>query len=314
MKHAWNAYKISALLYFAILMLPVGIYTLYDHMERLEEDTEIAVSLSMLEGKILVYAALDDDDRRRKDAEAVERDIAKLRPWFQSQERPKYYIGVSTLKENFSRLERCWRDIKREATHENLRLCHKLIKSIDFSLYNMIHLKQEHLKNILYIVAIVATIILIFLIFLIRNVLYTSLKKDDIHDEESQLYNREYCLVALGKRIDMAKRHKHDLSVLLIHISQEGASGEKYAEVMKKVGGLINAVTRSSDIPCRLSRDTVAITLPYTDAQKSRNIIERLQSLLEEFKSENVKFDFETLEYERDGNPRELVERIKSIK
>jgi len=178
MRDVWKAYRVSISLYFAILLLPIGTYLLYEHMNRVESDTKVAFSMGLLESDLVSYMVERNETVRTENERSINKTVKGIAPWFHSRKRPRFYVGSETVEETFSKFERCWqRELREHSDRGNLYRCHKILRSIKFSIYNMIYLKQKILNDILYAFAAIVAIITILLVFVLRNVLYNSLKE-----------------------------------------------------------------------------------------------------------------------------------------
>jgi hypothetical protein len=178
MKSIWRAYKAFASLYFAILLLPIGTYLLYQYTKRVESDTKIAFSVGLLESDLISYTVERNATVRTENKQNINKTVKRIAPWFHSRKRPRFYVGSETIEEAFSKFEKCWQgELQGHSDRDNLYKCHKILRSIKFSIYNMIYLKQKVLNEILYAFAAIVAIITILLVFVLRNVLYNSLKE-----------------------------------------------------------------------------------------------------------------------------------------
>jgi two-component system, cell cycle response regulator len=133
-----------------------------------------------------------------------------------------------------------------------------------------------------------------------------------VRDSLTGLYNREYVLRDLEGYIELYKRYRRPLSLLLIHLenlkSVEDAFGDVVREsVLEYLAELIATNVRAVDISCRYAGDEFVVIMPETARRSALKVGRRIVELVRESRftvgeaSVTVKVSFGTASCPRDG-------------
>lgn len=100
-------------------------------------------------------------------------------------------------------------------------------------------------------------------------------------DYDLEIYNSSYFHRQLGLEVERARRYQHPFGVALIRLDQYDQFLERYGEASRRylaqVAGLIKANTRSSDVPGKHEKDSIAMIFPETDLEGTRLACEKLR-------------------------------------
>jgi diguanylate cyclase (GGDEF)-like protein len=133
-----------------------------------------------------------------------------------------------------------------------------------------------------------------------------------VRDPLTGLHNREYALRDLDGYIEIYKRYRHPLSVLLLHVDSLKSvedifgSGVRHS-VLEYLAELVAMNVRAVDISCRYAEDEFLVILPETTRRSALRVGRRIAKLVQEsrFKvgeaSVTVKVSFGTASCPRDG-------------
>jgi len=105
-------------------------------------------------------------------------------------------------------------------------------------------------------------------------------------DQLTGLYNRRYLDEILYKEIERTKRHKHDLSFILIDIDHFKRVNDKYGhqkgdEVLSSVARIITESTRINDSVFRYGGEEMCVILPETNISNALKAAEKIRKSVE---------------------------------
>lgn len=142
----------------------------------------------------------------------------------------------------------------------------------------------------------------IFSLTLIATAVYTqkqltklSTNKGKPYDEITGTYKREVIEEMLLKHMELAKRTKQELSVLLIDVDDFREVNKAFdfrfnEKILKDLGFLIRKNIRKSDIVGRWSEDQFVVILPKTSLEGAQKVAEKLQWKVKDFFEGNHKY------------------------
>ncbi|HEY4219884.1 MAG TPA: sensor domain-containing diguanylate cyclase, partial [Myxococcota bacterium] len=113
----------------------------------------------------------------------------------------------------------------------------------------------------------------------------TRLLFDAVTDPLTGLHSRLSLLVALPREVEIARRYRTDLSLLIFDADGLGAVNAKLGRpagdrVLVEAARRLRASLRAADLPVRLGGDELAVLLPMTPANASRALAKRLSRAL----------------------------------
>jgi len=99
------------------------------------------------------------------------------------------------------------------------------------------------------------------------------------------LWNRSYFNERLTQEISKAKRHEHDLTLILCDLDHFKALNDTYGHplgdhVLEEFAELLNS-GRDDDIPCRYGGEEFGIIMPNTTAEEGAGVAERIRKELQ---------------------------------
>ena len=123
----------------------------------------------------------------------------------------------------------------------------------------------------------------------VRNVqLWVERQEHSLRDSLTNCVNRGYGLEALERELDLARRSRQPLSILLFDIDRFKAINDELGhlrgdDLLRAVGAQLTRVLRSSDVRCRYGGDEFLIILPDTPvigAQQAAESVRRKMATL----------------------------------
>jgi diguanylate cyclase (GGDEF)-like protein len=101
-------------------------------------------------------------------------------------------------------------------------------------------------------------------------------------DDLTLLLNRREFLKRFAAEIARSRRHEHDLAVVMVDIDDFKSVNDNYGhaagdEVLKHLGGFLQAESRKSDVAARVGGDEFVVLLPETDLDGAIATAEKLR-------------------------------------
>ncbi len=116
--------------------------------------------------------------------------------------------------------------------------------------------------------------------------LYEKVRRESIHDELTELFNRRHFNRKLKQEVYRSKRYHNHLSLIIIDIDDFKEINDRYGHqegdrVLKQLARLFEDTCRESDIVCRYGGDEFGIILPETSGEgaerKAKNVLDTLR-------------------------------------
>lgn len=117
-----------------------------------------------------------------------------------------------------------------------------------------------------------------------------------IRDGLTKLYNHRHFYQRLEEEFGRAMRYNETLSLLFFDLDDFKQINDDYGhacgdEILKRIGRLIKAVARESDIPARYGGDEFSIILPNTTAQGALDLAHRLAATINQHRFDLINDD-----------------------
>lgn len=109
-----------------------------------------------------------------------------------------------------------------------------------------------------------------------------------LHDQLTGLYNRYYLLEEANHKVALSRRHKYELSLLMLDIDYFKAINDQHGHpvgdaVLKKVASLLIDLGRTEDVIARFGGEEFVVVLDHCNAAnaeiKANNIREKIEAL-----------------------------------
>jgi len=280
-------YRITFLLYVAIIVLPLAFYFSITQLRGLEADTRAIRQVARTGGNILEYSIVDDGATKQILRQQIEGTLDLLKEWaMEADKEGHYYVGGRNPSGDIEALAKCWDSVRGGAGTTEARTCWEEAKAITFATERMTALKTDRIYNTLYLSLAVAVLLLLLLIFFIRAYIEQQLRKHAILDGETGLYNHKFCHTTLRKRCAQADRNGLPLSLLSITVEglEEGSTrytSEEREKLLQMIGSYLKGMVRESDVACREEDETFRLILPDTPTEGAEVLAGRIREGLE---------------------------------
>lgn len=126
------------------------------------------------------------------------------------------------------------------------------------------------------------------LVYPLRNALrYQAALRHALLDPLTMVGNRNALDTALRRELQLAERHHHELSLLMIDVDFFKAINDQYGhgrgdQVLREIANVIQSVCRESDITFRYGGEEFVVLLGKTDAKGANIIAERIRQQIAE--------------------------------
>jgi diguanylate cyclase (GGDEF)-like protein len=290
----WHAYRITALLYIGILILPLSFYFTFDALKGVESSGETIRLLGRSGGEMLTLPMKENPSERERTVRHIDAMMQKLSLWFDQNDDTTFYVGEQTPKKDFESLKKCWEDLRAHIDRNRSMICWQKARGLSLAVERMSSLRMDRVRNILYLTLAFAVLLLLFLIFFVRTYIRQQLIKQALRDPETGLLNQNYCETSLQKHCARAKRYKHPLSTLLIKLpSLEKMERQSREKLLADTGSYLQKVVRTSDIACRYDMRVLVLILPDTPEEGAHVLANRIEKeLTEKIRKNDPHFSF----------------------
>jgi diguanylate cyclase (GGDEF)-like protein len=134
-------------------------------------------------------------------------------------------------------------------------------------------------------------------------------------DPMTDLFNRRYFFGKLADEVERARREQHPLAVLVVEIDDFQALADRIGHpqrdaVLAQVSDRVRAISRDSDIACRLEDDELAVILPVAGSTEADELLALLRGQLGAI-SEGLTSSAGVAELEPDDSAGSLYERAE---
>jgi diguanylate cyclase (GGDEF)-like protein len=282
----WASFRITALLYFIIILLSFNFYFVQTSFETMQNNTNIMHKTGWLEGTL----AYSSEQNSKQTNQRIDKALQEISSWTEQNSDSEFYTGGQTLTKDISELSSC---IKNHSVS-----CSKIAKNLDNIIGNIVYPKQNKLINMIYL----SFALTIFLI------LY-------------YLFNKKYFLAQLETSCARSVRYNYPLSMLSITIDIFEEGSDKYDKqtkihILEMLGGLIISLTRTSDTASRYDKNHFLILLPDTEEENALILERRIRETLEKhdfMTGSELKFKFSTTHFNNKETPAECIARAESL-
>jgi diguanylate cyclase (GGDEF)-like protein len=116
-----------------------------------------------------------------------------------------------------------------------------------------------------------------------RISLYERLQKLSIYDTLTSVYNRRYFMARYDEELGRAKKHKHNLSLLILDLDYFKKVNDQFGHlvgdaVLSRVAAIIKDSVREVDFAARLGGEEFAVVLSETDIDGAVMVAQRIRT------------------------------------
>ena len=328
MQKEWASFKITLLLYFIVLILPLGFYFVYTSFQTMQSDTKTVHQIGWVGGAVSKLALDPMDPENQHTIKQIDKSLQEVSLWVTQNSDSALYIGAESLSKDFSQVQSSWNTYKQKfSKHDNSAIKKQfmayshVIDNFSIVVQKMVYLKQNKIINMFYFNLMIIMILMLLSIYLIRTYIQHQMKKHAIHDYETKLFNKKYFLAELKTSCARSVRYKYPLSMLSVSISDFGKGSERYDKktkehILEMLGGLITSLTRTSDVACRYDENHFSILLPDTEKENALILEGRVRETLEKhdfMATPELKFKFSTAQFNYEETAEAFVTHAQNL-
>lgn len=302
LKKDWSVIRITVLLYFIVLLLPLNYYFAKRSLDTIQNDATVMNQIVFISWVLPNLAATNDTNERNALTKKIDDSFETIEQIFIQYPPNKEYIALfnadniyGSLKLSYERLKVVLND--GNSTKVCIGALNQEINAFSKITKEMISYKIEACLDRLYISILFTMISVIALIFFIRVYIKLQFLKHAIHDHVTGLYNKEYFQSVLKSAVMLAVRQDKPLSILILSISnynnlQKSLDKKSFEKDLKEFAEIFSNFFRQSDTVCRIEKDCfVSITPDVTSANANRLSIRLQQELKSKYSSMPIEID-----------------------
>jgi diguanylate cyclase (GGDEF)-like protein len=284
----WSILRVTLLLYLLVALFPINIYLANNLLNDTQIDTTTIKSFKRI-GNNLQEISLKLDSTDKKVLRDVDQLLEMIDRDYVKNENNQFDVGFNNVQVEFATLQRCWGALKTELANKTTDTllrernagCQKTALKLIVLVDKMANIKRERALLRLNITLIFTMIVMVATIYFVRTSMKRELERHTIYDVETKLFNRDYFDAEVKKACALAVRKQHPLALISIAIDNYDAAvgtldDRKREEVIKMLGGLLIAMTRTSDTACRFEEDEFIIITPETALQDAILVSQRI--------------------------------------
>lgn len=327
MKKDLSATKISILLYFIVLFVPLNYYVVKELFHEMRNDTAVMGELVFINGAVQALGMENDKNGRvlaikqiQSSLEVVEQKLINFTP-------NKEYVLLFRADEMFSLLQKAYAGLEKsiESDSDIKIAADKVsseINSFSKTAGEIASYKIDVALNKLFISLALTMIVIIALIFFVRTYMRLQFFKHTIHDHVTGLYNKKYFENVLENSKELAMRHNRELSLLILSIKNydtlnKSLDKKEFESLLKEIATLFNHFFRHSDTVCRIEKNCFASITPDASSKNINKLSLRLQQEMQiklfEYQNE-LHFSIGVATMNDEGLPSLLEEAKKNMK
>ncbi len=326
MKKDWSVVRITALLYFIVILLPLNYYFAKQSFDAMKNDASTMSNLVFINGSLLQLATTSSLNEKSILIKKIDDYLKTIEQTFINFTPNKEYVTVFRADEAYKYMQLSLNALKHEVqenkptkafTKRAIRDVNAFAKTTE----GMIAYKIETTLDKLYLSLAFSMISIIILIFMIRIYMKMQLLKHSVHDHLTGLYNKKYFHNTLENSQLLSIRQNKPLSLLVLYITNydeiyENVNKKTFEKNLKEFSEIFSHFFRRSDTICRIEKACFASIAPDSTLQNIEKLSNRLQEKLQSaYLNNNIKMDISigVATYNKDSFISQLEEAKKNM-
>ncbi len=268
-------------------MTPINGYIIYNQYQNIENDALSINNFGFLRGSIQRYEKLKlshESDGREK---VIDNLLDKLEEEFISQNIGNEFLTQKNFFEDFLLLRDSWEGMLylKKNRLENSEKCWKISNRLTYTLQEFSENKEREFLELLMMIIIINTLFIFIAIYVVMKSVKGELEQSAVVDPLTGLYNRRFLLEQLEYLGSSYPRHKKSFSILLIDADHFKLVNDELGhqvgdEVLKKIGGLLKKLLRTSDMAFRYGGEEFVVIAPETDGANAVVLANRFREMI----------------------------------
>lgn len=291
MKNDWPTIRITALLYFIVILIPFNYYFAKQSFESKYNDAATMKELVFISGALQHLAHLGNIGGREQLINEIDTALKNVEQSFIKFPANLAYVELFRADENFHALQNAYTRMKitpiDTPTEERLsRNAFKELNGFAQTAEAMMNYKLEVILDKLFLSLLFTMISVVTLIFFVRLYIKLQLTKHSVHDHVTGLYNKKYFNHVLEHAQTLAKRQNRSLALLTLSITNypELRASVKKKELethLQAFATVFGHFFRQSDTVCRIEEECFATIAPDATLENILKVSKKLQHKLE---------------------------------
>lgn len=291
MKKDWSAVRVTLLLYFIVVLMPLNYYLAKESFNSTQNDAVTMNYLVSMNGIVQSLPAEDDLSIRKRTIKEIYLSLKAIEDKFINFPPNREYVTLFRAGEMFVLLkEACMKLEKSIDNNAEIGVAANKMSSetnaFSKTVQEMMLYKSEMTLNKLYISLAFTMLLIVVLIFIVRTYMRLQFNKHAIHDHVTGLYNKKYFESVLQNSKELAIRHNRPLSLLVLSINnyselKESFSKVEFEEYLRKFSIVFSHFFRHSDTVCRIEESCFASIAPDASVVNIQKLSLRLEQELQ---------------------------------
>lgn len=302
MKKDWSAIKVTSLLYFIVLLIPVNYYFVKDSFDSMKNDPQTTRHLVFISAAVPTLHLNYNLDKKIEILENTRSSLKIIEKEFINFQPNKEFVSLFGADKMFELVTKTHEELSESLQNdaETKSAIEKMsveIEAFSKTLQEMISYKIEIALDTLYISIVSTMLAIIVLVFALRAYIHIQFFRHSIYDHVTGLYNKKYFENHLSNSQELAIRHSRNLSLLVLSITNynelnSSISKSDFEKYLKEFSTIFSHFFRHSDTVCRIENDTFASILPDASFENAQRLSLRLQrELVSKLSNNNIRMD-----------------------
>lgn len=290
LKKDWSAIKITILLYFVVLLIPLNYYFAKESFDIMQNDAKIMNRVVFVSKELPNLIISNDHKDRDFLMEKIDDSFKTIEQMFIQYPPNREYIDLFNADEVYGSLKLSYKKLKvalknNNSTKDYASTLNQEVSAFSKITEDIMSYKIEATLDRFYISMLITMISIITLVFLIRIYIKLQFLKHTVHDHITGLYNKKYFENILKNTTILATRQDRSFSLLILFISnhddlQKSLSKKSFEKNLKEVAMVFSHFFRQSDTVCKIEKDYFVSIMPDATSADINKLLSRLEKEL----------------------------------
>jgi diguanylate cyclase (GGDEF)-like protein len=276
--------RITLILYLLAALFPIAIYIASLLLDDTANDARVMQKIGHIGGMVEMMDANSSAVIPSSVIASGDAALEAVAAGFVHRSVNQIDLKLFNAETAYAALQRSWEELKKEQAYGNppsvliLEDTRKAVKQLGLAVDAVGQAKRQRTQYLLYAVLVLAMLLSFALIWYVQRYLGNQSKRHQMTDHGSGLHNRAYFLDVLESSSALAARHEEPLSLVLFGIDDfELCKLTERDDLVAHFGRLLQPLTRTSDIACRIGENEYVIIAPKTEAKNLQVLVERIR-------------------------------------
>lgn len=291
MKKDWSALKITVLLYFIVMLIPINYYFAKESFRSTQNDASVMNHLVFIGGAVPALATTENSDKNSRLIKEIDSSLEAIEKNYINFPPNKEYVSLLRADKIFNSLKQSYKELKESLNDSQALRVHSNkiagdINAFSTTAQEMMTYKINTILDTLYISLAFTMLLIVILIFFIRTYIRLQFLKHTIHDHLTGLYNKEYFESVLENAKLLVARENRPLSLLMLSINNyeelnKSLSKTDFEKHIKKFSTVFSHFFRHSDTVCRIEENCFVSITPDASLANIKKLSLRLEQELQ---------------------------------